>query len=150
MTHRRCRCRTGSATLFFGLPDQLANIIPFVGRNAPRDGGRRELLVVPPNDIGLCLPLDVLLVCGLRPRVTPLLGPPRFADQLLADELDRDRDVAGALISVTHALEGLVVGYDVGEKPGKSSLRHLPRLEQLGHRGTQRAGVWAAYLLRHA
>src|SRR5262245_14898898 len=116
MNHRRCRCRTGSATLFFGLPDQLANIIPFVGCKAPRDGGLRELLVVPPNDIGLCLPLDVLLVCGLRPRVTPLLGPPRFADQLLADQLDdldRDRDVAGALISVTHALEGLVVGYDV-------------------------------------
>src|SRR6516164_9761337 len=151
--HRRCRCRTASATLLFGLPDQLANVIPIVGRNALRDGGPRELLVLPPNDIGLRLPLDVLLVCGLRPRVTPLLGPPRFADQLLADQrddLDRDRDIAGALILVTHAAEGLVVGCDDGEKPGKSSLRHLRRLEQLGHRGTQGADVRAAYLLRHA
>ena len=82
MNHRRCRCCTGSATLFFGLPDHLANVIPVVGRNALRDGGQRELLVLPPNGIGLHLPLDVLLVCGLRPRVTPLLGPLRFADQL--------------------------------------------------------------------
>src|SRR5215813_4917315 len=62
-----------SATLFFGLPDHLANVIPVVGRNALRDGGQRELLVLPPNGIGLRLPLDVLLLCGLRPRVTPLL-----------------------------------------------------------------------------
>src|SRR5215831_689184 len=131
MNHRRCRCRTGSATLFFGLPDQLANVIPFFGRNALRDGGQRELFVLAPNDIGLRLPLDVLLVCGLRPCVTPLLGPPRFADQLLADQrddLDRDRDIASALIFVRKAAEGLVVAFDDGEKPGESSLGHLRRL----------------------
>src|SRR5262249_52809470 len=148
---RRCRCRTGSATLFLGLPDHLANVIPVVGRNELRDGGPRELLVLLPNGIGLRLPHGVLLVCDRRPRVTLLHGPPRFADQLLADQrnyLDRDRDIAGALIFVTHAAEGLQVGFDDGEKPGKSSLRHLRSIEQFGHRGTQGADVRAAYLFR--
>jgi hypothetical protein len=36
--HRRCRCRTGSAALFCGLADPLADVIPIVGRNALSDG----------------------------------------------------------------------------------------------------------------
>ena len=45
MHHRRCRCRTGSAALFCGLADPLADVIPIVGRNALRDGGQQELLL---------------------------------------------------------------------------------------------------------
>ena len=99
--HRRCRCRTGSAALFCGLVDPLADVIPIVGRNALSDGRRRELRVLPPNGIGLCLPLGVAFARCLRLLVVLLLRPLRPADQLLADQfddLDRDRNIAGALI----------------------------------------------------
>src|SRR5262245_15834506 len=108
MNNRRCRCRTGSATLFFGLPDQLANVIPVVGRIVLRDRGQRELFVLAPNAMGFRFPLDLLLVFGFRRFVTPSLGPPLCADQLLSyqrDYLDRDLDIADALIFVTHAPE---------------------------------------------
>src|SRR5262249_42462763 len=75
MHHRRCRCRTGSAALFFVLADPLADVIPIVGHNALSDGRRRELRVLPPNGLGCCLPLGVLFACLLRLRGVVLLGP---------------------------------------------------------------------------
>ena len=78
--HRRCRRRTGSAALFCGLADPLADVITIVGRNALSDGRRRELWVLQPYGIGLCLPLGVLFACLLRLRGVLLLGPQRLAD----------------------------------------------------------------------
>ena len=125
--HRRCRRRTGSAALFSGLADPLADAIPIVGRNELSDGSRREVRALPPNDLGCCLPLGVPFACLLHLRGVVLPGPQRLADELLADQrddFDRNRDIAGALIFVRQAAKGLVIGFDDGEKPGKSSLRH--------------------------
>jgi hypothetical protein len=103
--HRRCRCRTGSAALFSGPADPLADVIPIVGRNVLSDGSPREVRMLQPNGIGLCLPLGDLFACRLRPRGVALLGSPRLADELLGgqrDDFGRNRDIAGALRFVRH------------------------------------------------
>ena len=107
--HLRCRCRTGSAALFCGLADQLADVIPIVGRNALSNGPGRELRVLQPNGIGLCLPLGVAFARCHRLLVVVLLRPLRRADQLLADQfddLDRDRNIGGALIFLRQPAKG--------------------------------------------
>ena len=143
----------GNSRIIFRAYDPLADVVPVGASDDLGDRGYLEPWAIPPNGLGCCLPLGVAFARCLRLLVVLLPRPLRPADQLLADQfddLDRDRNIRGALIFLRQPAKFLVTGFDDGEKPGKSCLRYLWRLEQLGHCGTQGADIRAACLLRHA
>ena len=110
MHHRRCRCRTGLSELFSGLMNPLADVVPVGASDDLGDRGYLEPRAIPPNGLGCCLPLGVAFARCLRLLVVLLPRPLRPADQLLADQfddLDRDRNIGGALIFLRQPAKGL-------------------------------------------